>query len=105
MFSSRRCLLAAGVAAPFVAFAQDLPTNRATGLEEVMVTATKQREAVAVQDVAAAVTAFSGKDLEVGFISSLQSLTVKLPNVELDGIGSQKATANFTIRGLGTNSS
>ena len=62
---------------------------------------TKQVEAVAVQDVAAAVTAYSSEDLQKGFNSSLQSLTVKMPNVQLDGIGSQKATANFTIRGLG----
>jgi iron complex outermembrane recepter protein len=102
---SPRRLLTAGLIVPFVTFAQEVPSGSASSLEEVFVTATKQVEAVAVQDVAAAVTAYSSEDLQKGFNSSLQSLTVKMPNVQLDGIGSQKATANFTIRGLGLNSS
>jgi iron complex outermembrane recepter protein len=105
MFKLSRYLLTAASAMPFVTFAQDVPSGSATGLEEVFVTATKQAEAVAVQDVAAAVSAFGSEELREGFNSSLQSLTVRMPNVQLDGIGSQKATANFTIRGLGTNSS
>jgi iron complex outermembrane receptor protein len=84
---------------PLVAVSQN------AALEEVLVTATKQVEAVAVQDVAAAVTTFSGTELQQGFNSSLQSLTVRMPNVQLDSVGSQKATANFVMRGMGTNSS
>ncbi len=105
MFKSPRRLLTAGLVVPFVTFAQDVPSGSASVLQEVFVTATKQVEAVAVQDAAVAVTAYSSEDLQKGFNSSLQSLTVKMPNVQLDGIGSQKATANFTIRGLGINSS
>jgi iron complex outermembrane receptor protein len=105
MFKSCRRLLAAGLAVPLVSFAQNVPTAHEGTLEEVLVTSTKQVQAVAVQDVAVAVTAFSGKDLREGFTSSLQSLAVRMPNVQLDSIGSQKATANFTIRGMGTNSS
>jgi iron complex outermembrane receptor protein len=96
--------LAVGLTAPLVTFAQDT-ADLPDALEQVLVTATKQAEAVAVQDVAIAMTAFSAKDLQQGFNTSLQSLTVRMPNVQLDGIGTQKATANFTIRGLGTNSS
>jgi iron complex outermembrane recepter protein len=96
----RRILSSALFAAfPALAAAQE------SRLEEVLVTATKQVEAVAVQDVAGAVTAFSGQELQEGYSRSLQSLTVRMPNVQLDGIGTQKATANFTMRGLGTNSS
>ncbi|MET0498891.1 MAG: TonB-dependent receptor plug domain-containing protein, partial [Steroidobacteraceae bacterium] len=105
MLRSRRCLLAAGLAAPLVSFAQSAATGHEGTLEEVMVTSTKQVDAVASQDVPVAITAFSGKELKEGFNSSLQSLTVRMPNVQLDSIGSQKATGNFTIRGLGPNSS
>jgi len=105
MLRSQWHLLAAGLTAPFVIFAQNAPIAHEGALEEVLVTSTKQVEAVAVQDVAVAVTAFSGQELQEGFTPSLQSLTVRMPNVQLDGIGSQRATANFTIRGLGTNSS
>ena len=53
---------------------------------------------MAVQDVAAAVTAYSSEDLQKGFNSSLQSLTVKMPNVMLDGVGSQKASRTSRSR-------
>jgi iron complex outermembrane recepter protein len=98
-------LCAAIFAAPLVTFAQDAPDGYEGVLAEVLVTSTKQAAAVAVQDVPLAITAFSGEELQQGFARSLQSLTVRMPNVQLDGIGTQKATANFTIRGLGTNSS
>src|SRR5688500_1697011 len=64
MFKSPRRLLTAGLVVPFVTFAQDVPSGSASSLEEVFVTATKQVEAVAVQDVAAAVTAYSSEDLQ-----------------------------------------
>jgi len=105
MFRSHRHLLVAGLTAPLVTFAQSASTGHEGTLEEVMVTSTKQVDAVAIQDVPVAVTAFSGRELKEGFTASLQSLTVRMPNVQLDSIGSQKATANFTIRGVGVNSS
>ncbi|WP_237065703.1 TonB-dependent receptor [Microbulbifer guangxiensis] len=76
-----------------------------TIMEEVQVTARKRAEAERLQEVPVAATAFSGEQLEALQTKDLQSLSFKMPNVQLDDIGTVKNTANFTVRGLGVNSS
>jgi iron complex outermembrane recepter protein len=74
-------------------------------IQEVLVTATKKGKAEEAQKVPLAITAFTGDQLQARQTRDLVGLTVSMPNVSLDSIGTQKATANFAIRGLGTNSS
>lgn len=77
----------------------------ATIMEEVEVTARKRAEAEKLQEVPVAATAYSGDQLEALQTKDLQSLSFKMPNVQLDDVGTVKNTANFTVRGLGVNSS
>ncbi len=74
-------------------------------LEEVTVTATKKADAENVQDVPIAITAFGEGQLDALQVRDLAGLSFKMPNVQLDDIGTTKGVANFTIRGLGVNSS
>ncbi|WP_081847851.1 TonB-dependent receptor [Microbulbifer sp. HZ11] len=76
-----------------------------TLMEEVQVTARKRAEAEQLQQVPVAATAYSGDQLEALQTRDLQSLSFKMPNVQLEDIGTVKNTANFTVRGLGVNSS
>ncbi len=72
-------------------------------LEEVVVTARKRSEAPI--DAPVAITAFSGARIEALRIRDLTQFTAGLPNVALDDVGTRRGTANFSIRGLGINSS
>ena len=74
-------------------------------LEVVTVTATKKGHAEDVQDVPLAVTAYGADQLEALNFRNLTSLSYTMPNVQLENIGTTAATANFSIRGLGINSS
>jgi iron complex outermembrane recepter protein len=74
-------------------------------LEVVTVTATKKGHAEDVQDVPLAVTAYGADQLEALKFKNLTSLSYSMPNVQLENIGTTAATANFSIRGLGINSS
>lgn len=74
-------------------------------LEEVVVTATKKRSVENVQDVPASISAFGEAQLNALKIRDISGLSFSTPNVALDDIGTSKGTANFTIRGLGVNSS
>ncbi|MFC6632258.1 TonB-dependent receptor [Microbulbifer taiwanensis] len=76
-----------------------------TIMEEVEVTARKRADAEKLQEVPVAATAYSGDQLEALQTKDLQSLAFKMPNVQLDDVGTVKNTANFTVRGLGVNSS
>ena len=67
-------------------------------------TATKRGYAESVQNVAIAMTAFGEAQLDAKFVQNLQSLSYDVPNVQLDGVGTAPGYANFTIRGLGINS-
>lgn len=108
-------LFGAGMAlTPQVAFAQDADADTGTGEEkssaldsfdEIVVVGTKNRNAENVQDVPLAVTAFNSESLEALKVRDVQSLTYSAPNVSLDQIGTSRGTANFSIRGLGINSS
>lgn len=72
---------------------------------EIIVTGTKTQNAENVQDVPLAVTAFNKESLEALKVRDIQSLSYSAPNVSLDQIGTSRGTANFSIRGLGINSS
>ena len=71
----------------------------------VVVSATKKSDVENVQDVPIAVTAFGHESLEALKVRSLESLSFSAPNVSLDDIGTARGGANFSIRGLGINSS
>lgn len=73
-------------------------------LEEIVVTAMKHGDAL-VHDVPTAVTAFGSQQLEVLNFRDLSSLSYVMPNVQLESLGATKGIANFTIRGLGLNTS
>ncbi|WP_237058907.1 TonB-dependent receptor [Microbulbifer sediminum] len=91
-------------------FASGMSAHAAEGavgtiMEEVQVTARKRAEAERLQEVPVAATAYSGDQLEALQTKDLQDLSFKMPNVQLDDVGTVKNTANFTVRGLGVNSS
>lgn len=74
-------------------------------LGTVTVTATKKANVENVQDVPVAMTAFNADTLEALQVRDIASLSYSAPNVQLEDIGTAKGTANFSIRGLGINSS
>ena len=106
---------------PLPAMAQDVPPPADDAEEErpiarsggaigsvndvIVVTGTKTQNAEDVQDVPLAVTAFNSQSLEALKVRDVQSLTYSAPNVSLDQVGTSRGTANFSIRGLGINSS
>jgi len=74
-------------------------------LEEIVITATKKKNVENVQDVPAAISAFGEAQLDALKIRDISGLSYSTPNVALDDIGTAKGTANFSVRGLGVNSS
>lgn len=77
--------------------------SSATLLEEVVVTARKRPEEA--QQVPIAISAYSGDQIAALKVRDLRGLSVAMPNVALDDIGTIRGVANFSIRGLGINSS
>ena len=73
--------------------------------DEILVTATKKADAENVQDVPLAITAFGSEQLEALNFQDLSSLSYTMPNVQLEDIGTSPGVANFSIRGVGVNSS
>ncbi len=102
----RRCSIAVaaftGIALSGFAQAQGLGEAI---FEEIIVTATKRAGGVEVQDVPAAVTAYNASQLDALHIRDLKALGYGAPSVQLEDVGTTRGTANFTIRGLGINSS
>lgn len=97
-------LLASAIATP--AFAQEEEGSAIDALTaDIVVTATKKKDVENVQAVPLAITAFSQGSLEAIKVRDLQSLSYSTPNVSLDQVGTSRGTANFSIRGLGVNSS
>lgn len=72
-------------------------------LEEVVVRARKL--AVAEFDAPLAIDRLGSDELQSLQIRDLTRLTTGLPGVALDDVGTRRGTANFSIRGLGINSS
>jgi iron complex outermembrane receptor protein len=77
--------------------------NSAALLEEVVVTARKREEGS--QDVPLSITAFGADQIEALKVRDLTNLSVGMPNVALDDVGTTRGTANFSIRGLGISAS
>ena len=71
----------------------------------IVVTGTKTQDPEDVQDVALSVSAFNADTLEAYKVRDVQGLTYQAPNVSLDQVGTSRGTANFSVRGLGINSS
>lgn len=58
-----------------------------------------------MQDVPLAVSAFGEEQLAVKFFTSIEDLSFSVPNASLDQVGTTPGVANFSVRGLGINSS
>lgn len=100
--------MAAMLASASTSFAQDAEADRSSSavfMDEVITTATKSQDVETVQDVPVAVTALNSDTLEALKVRDLEQLAFTAPNVQLDDIGTTRGTANFSIRGLGVNSS
>ncbi len=95
--------LLAGSALPVMAQEPERKGASAVLMEEIVVTARKREESIG--DVPLSITAFSSEQIEALRVRDLASLAVSMPNVALDQIGTTRGTANFSIRGLGVNSS
>lgn len=91
------------------AHAQETTTERESAIDKVLgtvtVTATKKANVENVQDVPVAVTAFNSDTLDALNVRDLGSLSYSTPNVNLTDVGTSRGVANFSIRGLGINSS
>ncbi len=94
-----------GLAMAGTAVAQDQAPRRSASalLEEVVVTARKREEGA--QDVPLSISAFNSDQIDALKFRNLSNLAVSMPNVVLDEIGTSRGYANFSIRGLGINSS
>lgn len=96
--------LSATLLTPSLVFAQ-AQTSSSVFVDEVITTATKSSDVETVQDVPLAVTALNSDTLEALKVRDLEQLAFAAPNVTLDDVGTTRGTANFSIRGLGVNSS
>lgn len=98
-------LLCPGTAFAQAETAQEPQGSTAALADEIIVTATKKGYGENVQDVPIAVTAYGEAQLDAKFVQNLQSLSYDVPNVQLEDVGTTPGYANFSIRGLGINSS
>ena len=92
------------------AWAQTTPASvpapdNGTAIEEIVVTATKRGVAENLQDVSVAITAIGKTQLQSADFRGLETIAYSAPNVQLNPIGTVKGSANFAMRGIGTNSS
>lgn len=71
--------------------------------EKIEVTARKRVESI--QDVPVAITAFGEDQLDAMKFRNMNDLSVGIANVVLEDVGTARGVANFSIRGLGINSS
>ena len=85
--------------------AQDEAQQSSGGLTDIIVTATKRGSAQNVQDVPIAITAFGSNELDSIHARSIASVSYAVPNASLESVGTTPGYANFSIRGLGINSS
>lgn len=97
--------LITGAALPLQTAAQEEQQGglSSTLLEEVVVTARKRKELA--QEVPISIVAYNAEQIEALKVRNIANLSVKMPNVALDDMGTFPTTANFSIRGLGINSS
>lgn len=102
---SRVALLALVAAAtmPAISYAQNRMAD--VLLEEIIVTGTKRAGGIDVQDAPVAITAYNESQLDAMHLRDVQGIGYSAPSVQLEDIGTARGTANFSIRGLGVNSS
>lgn len=99
------CGAAAILVWPGVVYAQEGAVDsdgamQATGLEDIVVTAT--RSETVLQKTPVAITAFSGKSLEEKGIRNLQDLQTYTPNLSVNGrAGGGGVAGSIAIRGMG----
>lgn len=74
-------------------------------LDAIVVTATKKAGGENVQKAPVAISAFGAEQLDAMQIKDVSQVAFKAPNVAMDEVGTVKGVANFSIRGLGVNSS
>lgn len=74
-------------------------------IEEVVVIATKKSDGQALQEAPVAVSVYTSERLDIFKIDNIEGLSYRIPNVNLDSVGSTRGNANFSIRGFGVNSS
>ncbi len=99
----RRPALAAGIA--LLALAPTLAHAAEADAPLVTVTAAKKAAAEDPQAVPLALTTLSADELDSRQVRALSDLTHAAPGVSLDQVGTFRGTANWSIRGLGINSS
>lgn len=106
--------MAAGTAATLLllagaSHAQDAtagqPVNAVEPIETVLVTAQKRSAAENAQAVPIALSAFGAPTLDAIHLRTLQDLSTAVPNTTLADAGTAPGYANFSIRGLGVNTS
>ena len=73
-------------------------------MEEIVVRARKKGAAELAQDVPIALSAVSGTQIEAMFAVDLTDVGQTMPNVRLDDGGSFPGVSNYTVRGMGFNS-
>jgi iron complex outermembrane receptor protein len=73
-------------------------------VSDIVVTARKKSAAERVQDVPIAVSAVSGAQIEATHAVTLTDVGMSMPNVRLDDGGAFPGVSNFTVRGMGFNS-
>lgn len=71
----------------------------------ILVTATKAAEAQDIQAVPLAINAFDGERLDALKVRAISDLSRAIPGVSLDQVGTFRGVANWSIRGIGINSS
>lgn len=76
-----------------------------TLMEVISVRGTKTTVAQSAQQVPAQVVALGAEQLAARQVVNIEDLAFSTPNVALDGVGTVPGVANFSIRGLGINSS
>lgn len=108
----RAGISAMAVFAAYPALAQDKAQEKETFAwqgdgerSDVIVVQGTKDAAFTVADYPGSVSAIDAEGLEARAFQDLSSLTYAVPNVGLDTVGTFKGVANFSIRGVGVNSS
>lgn len=73
--------------------------ERTDDINEILVTATKKGTEERAQDVPVAITAFGSEQLRTLNVRDISDLNNVIPNAVLDGVGTFKGVAGFSIRG------
>lgn len=105
MKPTRICSLLVASAALLATAVATAQSARDALLEEIIVSATKRAGGIDVQQAPVAVSAYNETQLDEMHLRDLQQLGFQAPSVQLEDIGTARGVANFSVRGLGVNSS